>query len=61
MAGCGAKNHEHIGGDYLKEAGFTNRVSQICRGHVKAKRFRCWEDAEYHAKLSEASKTTLGF
>ena len=61
MAGCGAKDHEHIGGDYLKDAGFSNRVVEICRGHVKAKRYFCWNDPKYHKKLSEASKTTLGF
>ena len=61
MAGCGAKDHEHIGADYLKELGFSHKVQEICRGHVKAKRYLCWKNPEYHAKLSEASKTTLGF
>lgn len=61
MAGCGAKDHEHIGGDFLKDAGFSERVVEICRGHVKAKRYLCWKNPEYHQKLSEASKTTLGF
>ena len=48
MAGCGAKDHEHIGGDFLKEAGFSSKVEQICRGHVKAKRYFCWKDPSYH-------------
>ena len=61
MAGCGAKDHEHIGGDYLRTAGFSQRVEEICRGHVKAKRYFCWKDPKYHQKLSEASKTTLKF
>ena len=61
MADCGAKNHENIGGDFLENAGFSSAVVAICRGHVNAKRYLCWKNPEYHAQLSEASKTTLTF
>ena len=44
MAGCGAKDHEHIGADFLKARGFTNKVCGIVRGHVNAKRYLCWKD-----------------
>ena len=61
MDGCGAKNHEGIGADYLKNLGFPERTCEIVRGHVNAKRYLCWKNPDYFQKLSDASKTTLGF
>ena len=61
MGDCGAKNHENIGADFLKKLGFSSRVYEIARGHVKAKRFRCWKEPGYQKKLSDASTTTLRY
>lgn len=61
MDGCGIMDHENIGAEYLKQAGFSQGVAEICRGHVSAKRYLCYKNPNYMAKLSDASKTTLGF
>ena len=61
MVGYEAKNHEHIGGDFLEKIGFTSRVVEICKVHVQANRYLCWKNPNYYYKLTNASKTTLTF
>jgi predicted HD phosphohydrolase len=61
MNGCGVKDHEHVGADFLLKLGFPARVAQLARSHVQAKRFLCFQKPDYYSNLSEASKTTLGF
>ena len=41
--------------------GFSQRVQEICRGHVQAKRYLCWKDPNYYNKLHEMSKAKLKF
>lgn len=41
--------------------GFSQRVQEICRGHVQAKRYLCWKDPEYFNKLHEMSKAKLKY
>jgi hypothetical protein len=61
MDGCGVTNHEHIGADFALKLGFSERVAKLIRNHVSAKRYLCYKQADYHAKLTDASKTTLRF
>lgn len=48
MDGCGAEKHEHLGGDYLKAMKMSRRVEDICRNHVQAKRYLCWQQPGYY-------------
>jgi predicted HD phosphohydrolase len=61
MDGCGIVDHEGIGADFVRDLGFSARVAKLVRNHVSAKRYLCATNPEYHATLSEASKTTLRF
>lgn len=56
---CGAKRHEHIGADYLKELGLPDRVCTLVRRHVDAKRYLTYSQPNYINKLSDASRLTL--
>lgn len=52
--------HEEYGAEYLKNLGFSRRVYEPIRLHVKAKRYLISNHPEtYYNKLSDASKTTL--
>jgi len=59
MDDCGIVNHEGIGRNFCDRAGFPATVGRVVEGHVQAKRYLCWKNPEYMAKLSDASKTTL--
>jgi 2-amino-1-hydroxyethylphosphonate dioxygenase (glycine-forming) len=59
MGGCGIPRHEHVGADFLKICGFSDRICKLVRSHVSAKRYLVWKDPNY--KLSDASRTTLNF
>ncbi len=61
MGDCGVMAHEGIGAAWLESLGFPPRTAALVRRHVDAKRYRCWKEPSYHGRLSEASKTTLGF
>lgn len=61
MDGFGAVNHEKLGADYLRERGFSDRLSNLVQAHVVAKRYLTYKHPEYYEKLSPASKATLNF
>lgn len=61
MDGCGTENHEKIGAEFLGKLGFSDTVSYLALHHVDAKRYLCTREEGYFDKLTEASKTTLGF
>ncbi len=62
MDDCGVMHHEKIGADYAcDQLGLPARIGKLILAHVGAKRYLCWKDPSYHAKLSDASKTTLKF
>mmetsp|Transcript_22787 Transcript_22787/g.53184 ORF Transcript_22787/g.53184 Transcript_22787/m.53184 type:complete len:492 (+) Transcript_22787:109-1584(+) len=61
MDGCGVPDHERCGADFARDLGLPERVARLVQNHVSAKRYLCWKDPNYHARLSEASKTTLRF
>ena len=61
MDDCGTMNHESIGSAWLEGLGFPAATTEVVRRHVDAKRFLCWKNPAYLAKLSPASIKTLGF
>ncbi len=61
MDGCGIKDHEKVGADFLRKLSFPERICKLVQSHVQAKRYLCAKDPEYYSQLSQASKTTLSF
>lgn len=55
----GTVNHEYIGANFLKQKGFGNKVFEIVKAHVDAKRYLVFKDKTYYNNLSSASKQTL--
>lgn len=61
MDGFGAVDHEQIGADYLRAAGFSERVATLVESHVLAKRYLTFKDPDYLRRLSPASLASLAF
>lgn len=61
MGGYGIQSHEKIGGDFLRDLGFPERIAKLVENHVQAKRYLTYRYPEYYDKLSEASRKTLEF
>ncbi|MGA5483393.1 phosphonate degradation HD-domain oxygenase [Pseudomonas siliginis] len=61
MGGYGVVSHERLGADYLREAGFSERLAQLVEYHVQAKRYLTLREPGYYARLSEASRRTLEY
>jgi 2-amino-1-hydroxyethylphosphonate dioxygenase (glycine-forming) len=59
MDGYGVADHEGLGGNYLREKGFSVEIAQLVESHVNAKRYLTFKYPEYYKKLSEASRITL--
>jgi len=59
MVGYGIKSHEKIGGDFLRDLGFPERIAKLAENHVQAKRYLTNKYPEYFEKLSEASRKTF--
>jgi len=59
MGRYGVMNHDGIGGEYLRQNGFSERVCAMVEEHVAAKRYLVSTRPEYKDKLSEASLQTL--
>ena len=59
MADLGRKGHERVGALWLRGLGFSQRLCGLVGRHVSAKRYLCWQNAEYLAGLSPASRQTL--
>jgi len=57
----GVMRHDRIGGDYLRDRGFSEKVAALVEGHVAAKRYLTFTDPKYYERLSEASKKTLEY
>ena len=55
----GTVDHEELGANYLKEAGFDEVVVAVVRYHVAAKRYLVTTDPAYKNKLSAASLQTF--
>ena len=61
MDGYGVVSHERVGADYLRRAGFSERLAKLVEYHVQAKRYLTLRQPEYFDLLSEASIRTLGY
>jgi phosphonate degradation associated HDIG domain protein len=59
MDGYGVVDHENIGGQYLRQKGFSEKIARLVESHVQAKRYLTFKNPDYYNKLSEASKITL--
>jgi phosphonate degradation associated HDIG domain protein len=59
MDGYGTVDHEGLGGKYLREKGFSEKIAKLVESHVAAKRYLTFKHPDYYDKLSEASKMTL--
>lgn len=61
MGGYGVVSHERLGADYLRRAGFSERMAKLVEYHVQAKRYLTFSQPGYYARLSEASRRTLDY
>jgi len=61
MGGFGVVSHERLGADYLRRAGFSERMARLVEYHVQAKRYLTLKEPRYYERLSEASRRTLEF
>ncbi|WP_248795081.1 phosphonate degradation HD-domain oxygenase [Pseudomonas sp. MWU13-2105] len=61
MGGYGVVSHEHLGADYLRRCGFSERLARLVEYHVQAKRFLTLREPGYYERLSEASRRTLEY
>lgn len=61
MGGYGVVSHERLGADYLRRCGFGERMARLVEYHVQAKRYLTLRQPGYYARLSEASRRTLGY
>ena len=61
MDGYGVVSHERVGADYLRRAGFSERLAKLVEYHVQAKRYLTLRQPGYFDLLSEASIRTLGY
>lgn len=61
MSGYGVVSHERLGADYLREAGFGERLARLVEYHVQAKRYLTLREPGYFERLSEASRKTLAY
>lgn len=59
MQGYGVEDHEELGYAYLRERGFSEKVSKLVESHVAAKRYLTYKYPDYYNRLSPASKVTL--
>lgn len=61
MGNYGTMSHDKIGGAYLRDRGFPERLAHLVENHVQAKRYLTFKEPGYFDKLSEASKQTLEY
>ncbi len=61
MGNLGVLKHEEIGAEVLKNIGFDDKVCELVKNHVNAKRYLVSKDPKYYENLSEASKGTLNY
>jgi predicted HD phosphohydrolase len=54
-------SHERLGADYLRRAGFSERMARLVEYHVQAKRYLTLKEPGYYERLSEASRRTLDY
>lgn len=55
----GVINHDEVGGQWLRDHGFSHRLATLVESHVDAKRYLTATNETYSNKLSWASQETL--
>ena len=55
----GATEHAQLGSDYLRQRGFSDRLTRLIENHVRAKRYLTFIQPGYYDELSEVSRQTL--
>ncbi len=55
----GIVDHEKLGGEFIRQQGFSDNIANMVVSHVAAKRYLTFKFPEYYNLLSEASKITL--
>lgn len=55
----GYSRHSDLGADFLEQHGFSARIVEVIREHVRAKRYLCAVSKGYAERLSHASRVTL--
>ncbi|GAA4450012.1 HD domain-containing protein [Nibrella saemangeumensis] len=61
MDGYGRSDHEQLGGDWLRQRGFSEKIVSLVENHVNAKRYLTFKSPAYYERLSEASRKTLEY
>ncbi|MEO0332027.1 MAG: HD domain-containing protein [Bacteroidota bacterium] len=61
MGELGGQQHDKLGGNYLRQNGFSERMAQLVESHVEAKRYLTFRHPDYYETLSNASKQTLKY
>lgn len=59
MQQYGVTDHETMGANLLRSAGFSETIASLVESHVETKRYLTFRYADYYDRLSEASKATL--
>lgn len=59
MQHYGVTDHETIGANLLRSAGFSEQIAALVESHVETKRYLTATRPEYYDRLSEASRATL--
>lgn len=57
----GTQNHDDLGGRFLVDLGFPQRMADLVSSHVAAKKYLVFAEPAYYEELSEVSKITLEF
>ncbi len=55
----GATEHAQLDSVFLRQRGFSDRLTRLIENHVRAKRYLTFIQPGYHDELSEASRHTL--
>jgi phosphonate degradation associated HDIG domain protein len=61
MGILGTMKHDELGGTYLMELGFPEKMAKLVASHVQAKRYLVAVDEAYYETLSDASRETLAY
>jgi phosphonate degradation associated HDIG domain protein len=59
MDGYGVKDHEGLGGIFLRDRFFSEQIVMLVESHVRTKRYLTYKFPDYYEKLSPASRMTL--
>jgi len=59
MDGFGVVDHERLGGHFLRQHSFSEKIAKLVESHVATKRYLTYRYPDYYEKLSQASRATL--